>query len=106
MSELSGVFAELEDPRAANARRHSLLDILVIALCTMVCGGQTCTNMELFGHAKREFLQSFLKLENGIPSHDTFSRVLGQLDPVAFQGWFLGFMELFAQGVRGGGGGA
>ena len=101
MTELADVFADLEDPRASNARRHSLHDILVIALCTVVCGGQTCTDMELFGHAKREFLQSFLKLGNGIPSHDTFSRVLGKLDPEAFQGWFLGFMEQFAQGVQG-----
>ena len=61
---------------------------LVIALCAMVCGGQTCTDMELFGHAKRDLLQSFLKLENGIPSHDTFSWVLGQLDPEAFRGWW------------------
>ena len=57
--------------------------------------------MELFGHAKQEFLQSFLKLENGIPSHDTFSQVLGKLDPEAFQVWFPGFMEQFAQGVQG-----
>lgn len=101
MAELADAFAGLEDPRAANARRHSLHDILVIALCAIVCGGQTCADMELFGHSKREFLQSFLKLENGIPSHDTFSRVLGKLDPEAFQQWFLGFMEQFAQGVQG-----
>ena len=111
MSELADVFAELEDPRAANARRHSVHDILVIALCTMVCGGQTCTDMELFGHAKREFPQSFLKLENGIPSHDTFSRVLGKLDPEAFRGWFLGFGVVsgvhgaICPGGPGGGGG-
>ena len=55
--------------------------------------------MEIFGHYKREFLESFLKLENGIPSHDTLSRVLGKLDPEAFQWWFLGFMGQFAQGV-------
>ena len=101
MPELADVFADLEDPRAINARRHSLHDILVIALCTIVCGGQTCTDMELFGQAKGEFLQSFLKLENGIPSHDTFSRVLGMLDPEAFQQWFLGFMEQFAEGCQG-----
>ena len=101
MPELADVFADLEDPRAINARRHSLHDILVIALCTIVCGGQTCPDMELFGQAKGEFLQSFLKLENGIPSHDTFSRVLGMLDPEAFQQWFLGFMEQFAEGCQG-----
>ena len=76
MTELADVFAELDDPRAVNARCHSLHEILVIALCTVVSGGQTCTGMELYGHAKRDLLQSFLKLENGIPSHDTFSRVL------------------------------
>ncbi len=101
MSELEDLFADLEDPRAGNARRHSLHDILVIALCAIICGGQTCTDMELFGRAKRELLQSFLKLENGIPSHDTFSRVLGMLDPEAFQGWFIEFMAEFAQGVEG-----
>ena len=67
MTELADVFAELDDPRAVNARRHSLHEILVIALCTVVSGGQTCTDMELYGHSKRDLLQSFLKLENGIP---------------------------------------
>ena len=101
MSEVAGVFAELDDPRTANARRHSLHDILVIALCTVISGGQTCTDMELFGHAKRDLLQSFLKLENGIPSHDTFSRVLGMLEPEAFGQWFIGFMGQFAEGLEG-----
>ena len=57
--------------------------------------------MALFGQAKREFLGSFLKLENGIPSHDTFSRVFRLLDPEAFHAWFLGFMDRFAQGCQG-----
>ena len=84
-------------------------DILVIALCTIVCGGQPPyqargrlgTDMELFGHSKREFPESFLKLANGIPSHDTFSRVLKMPDPEAFQRWFPGFMEQFAEGIEG-----
>ena len=76
MNELADVFAELDDPRAVNARRHSLHNTLVIALCTVISGGQTCTDMELYGHAKRDLPQSFLKLENGIPSHDTLPRHL------------------------------
>lgn len=68
MTEPGDAFGDLEDPRAVNARLHSLRDILVIALCTVICGGQTCTDMELFGHAKREFLQSFLKLEPAFPA--------------------------------------
>ncbi len=104
MNELADVFADLEDPRAVNARLHCLHDILVIALCTVVSGGQTCTDMELYGHSKLDLLKSFLKLENGIPSHDTFSRVLKMLDPEAFQsatGGFLGFMGQFAEGIAG-----
>ena len=91
----------LEDPRHGNAGRHSLHDILVIALCTILCGGETCTDMALFGQSKREFLESSLPLRNGIPSHDTFSRVFRLLDPEAFRMWFLGFMGQFAQGCEG-----
>ena len=91
----------LEDPRRGNAERHSLHDILVIALCTILCGGETCTDMALFGQSKREFLESFLPLRNGIPSHDTFSRVFRLLDPEAFRRWFVGFMGQFAQGCEG-----
>ena len=91
----------MENPRASNARRHSLHDILVIAFGTMLCGGQTGADTELFGHAKRELPQSSLKPDNGIPSHDTFSRLLGMLDPAAFQQWFVGFMWQFAEGSAG-----
>ncbi len=91
----------LEEPRRGNAGRHSLYDILVIAWCAILCGGETCTDMALFGQSKREFLESFLPLRNGIPSHDTFSKVFRLLDPEAFQKWFLGFMRQFAQGCEG-----
>ena len=101
MTEFANLLSALEEPRTSNARRHSLHDILAIAFGTMLCGGQTGADMELFGHAKRELLQSFLKLENGIPSHDTFSRLLGMLDPAAFQQWFIGFMRQFAEGSAG-----
>ena len=90
-----GVFEGWEDPRAPNARLHSRHDILVIAFCTMLSGGETCTDMELFGHAKRELLVPFLSLDHRVPSHDTFSRTLGLLDPVAFEQWFVGFMASF-----------
>lgn len=63
MTEIADLFADLEDPRAVNARRHSLRDILVIALCTVICGSQTCTDMELFGHSsaipRRSFCNPF-----------------------------------------------
>ena len=91
----------LENPRRGNAGRHSLHDILVIALCTILCGGETCTGMALFGQSKREFLESFLPLRNGIPGHDAFSRVFRLPDPEESRKWFLGFMRQFAQGCEG-----
>ncbi len=101
MGGIEELFEGLEDPRRINSRQHSLHDIMVIALCTLLSGGETCTDMALYGQSKREYLGSFLKLENGIPSHDTFSRVFRLLDPVAFRSWFMGFMKGFAQGCQG-----
>ncbi len=100
MEEFNACFSDLKDPRDDNAR-HDLLDILVIALCTMVCGGEDCTDMALFGRAKEPFLRQFLRLRHGIPSHDTFSRLFRLLDPVAFHAGFLRFMQRFAETTQG-----
>ena len=56
MERFVGCFAEREDPREDNAR-HDLHEILMIALCTMLCGGEDCSDMALFGHAKEPFLR-------------------------------------------------
>ena len=95
------VFEGLEDPRTGNAKRHELHEVLVIGLCTLLSGGETCADMALFGRSKEEFFRQFLRLEHGIPSHDTFSRVFRLLDPERFHGWFLGFMRRFAEGCQG-----
>jgi hypothetical protein len=100
MEEFDACFCDLEDPRDSNAR-HDLLDILVIGLCTMVCGGEDCTDMALFGRSKEGFLRQFLRLPHGIPSHDTFSRVYRLLDPVKFHACFLDFMQRFAETAEG-----
>ena len=65
----------LEDPRTGIASLHDYHEMLVIALCTVLSGGQGATHMAAFAVAKEPFLRSFLKLEHGLPSHDTFSRV-------------------------------
>ena len=101
MEDCEEVFEELEDPRTGNATRHLLHEILMIALCTVLCGGETCADMALFGRAKREFLQQFLTLPHGIPSHDTFSRVFRLLDAASFHAWFIGFMKRFAEACQG-----
>ena len=96
MDGFTAVFEDLDDPRTGNAARHSLLEILLIALCTVLCGGQTAVDMAEFAEAKEEFLREFLTLENGLPSHDTFSRIFRLLDPEQFSGCFGRFMARFA----------
>ena len=77
-------FTSLDDPRLSRTRLHTFTDILGIALCAVICGADTWIEIEAYGLAKQEWLQEWLTLENGIPSHDTFARVFARLDPRAF----------------------
>jgi predicted transposase YbfD/YdcC len=72
---------KVADPRVNRNRRHKLVDILVIALCGFLAGCEGWVDVELFGISKRKWLEKFLELPNGIPSHDTFGRVFALLDP-------------------------
>ena len=94
-------FEGLEDPRTGNAGRHDLLEMLMIALCTVVSGGEDCTDMAEFARTKLEFLRGFLRLEYGAPSHDTFSRLFRMLDPEQFGNCFQRFMARFAEACQG-----
>src|ERR1700728_5074239 len=96
MKEFKKAFRRLPDPRADNAR-HDLLEVLFIALAAMLCGAESCSDMADFGQSKEELLRLFLRLEHGIPSHDTFSRVFRLLDPQAFERAFGRFMVGFAK---------
>jgi predicted transposase YbfD/YdcC len=77
-------FADLPDPRVDRTKKHSLGDILVVALCAVVAGADSWEEVEAFGEAKADWLKKFLALPNGIPSHDTFGRVFARLDPQKF----------------------
>jgi predicted transposase YbfD/YdcC len=73
----------------------------MIALCTVLCGGQNATDMAEFAKAKEPFLRGFLSLKNGLPSHDTFSRLFRLLDPAKFGVAFQRFMAAFSQQCQG-----
>jgi predicted transposase YbfD/YdcC len=94
-------FHTLEDPRIERTKKHLLLDILVIAVCTLLTGGEGFQDMELFGKSKRTWLQTFLALPHGIPSHDTFGRVFARLNPKRFQECFLSWTRAVAQFTHG-----
>lgn len=72
-------FEDLSDPRILKKTDHKLIDIVVIAICAVVCGADKWTQVEAFGNARRERLKGFLELANGIPSHDTFIPLGGYL---------------------------
>jgi predicted transposase YbfD/YdcC len=99
--ELHAHFASLEDPRIHRTRRHKLLDIVFIALCAVVSGANDFVGMAKFGKSKQAWLEKFLELPNGIPSHDTFRRVVSALDPEAFVGCFLSWVEDLQEATAG-----
>ena len=74
-SSILAYFGDLTDPRIARCKRHQLIDQIAIGICAVICGADSFVEMEEFGRAKREWFETFLDLENGIPSHDTFRRV-------------------------------
>src|SRR5437868_843467 len=86
-------FAKLKDPRRAHRRLHLLQDIIVIALCAVIAGAQDWQDIETFARKRHDWLKSFLKMPNGIPSHDTFERVFNRLKPHAFQACFRSWVQ-------------
>ena len=82
-------FQSVPDPRADNVR-HNLAELLIIAFLAVLCGATSCAEMAEFGRVKLKFLKRFLKLRNGIASHDTFSNVFRMLDPKALDAAFGG----------------
>ncbi|MGF1498192.1 MAG: ISAs1 family transposase [Elainellaceae cyanobacterium] len=82
-------FGELEDPRIKRQPEHLLFDIVAIAILAILAGADDMVAIETYGKAKQTWLETFLALPKGIPSHDTFSRVLGLLDPQQLHSCFL-----------------
>lgn len=87
------VLGSVPDPRTGNAQRHALLDMLVIALAASVCGADSCVDFAEFAEDREVLLREFLSLQNGLPSHDTFSRLFRLLDPQAFGRVFETFLD-------------
>jgi predicted transposase YbfD/YdcC len=94
-------FAKVKDPRIDRTKRHKLLDILIIAICGVICGADSWVDIELFGKTKLEWLRTFLKLPNGIPSHDTFGRVFGAINPEEFENSFMEWVQAINELTQG-----
>jgi len=86
-------FESLEDPRIFLKTEHKLIDIIVIAICAVICGAEAWTHVEEFGKVNYEWLKQFLELPNGIPSHDTFARVFAVIKAANFQKCFSSWIK-------------
>lgn len=82
-------FSEVEDVRIDRTKKHLLVDILCLSVIAVIAGAEGWEDIEEFGKQKHDWLRKFLRLPNGIPSHDTISRVFQRLKPNAFQEPFL-----------------
>lgn len=93
LGSLTEHFGSLEDPRIERNKLHPLLNIIVIAICGVICGAENWVDIENFGNKKLAWLTQYLDLNNGIPSHDTFGRVFRRLKAEAFQACFVAWVK-------------
>jgi predicted transposase YbfD/YdcC len=94
-------FADLPDPRRSQGKRHRLSDMIVIAVCAVICCADSWADVADFGEAKRKWFETFLDLPHGIPCPDTFERVFARLDPNAFERCFMSWTMALSGGSRG-----
>jgi predicted transposase YbfD/YdcC len=90
---LEEVFGDMPDPRVVGRCDHPLMEIILVAVCAVLCGAENWSEVEEFGESKAGWLKQYLELPAGIPSHDTFARVFRLLDGQAFQERFLKWVE-------------
>ena len=92
-ASLEDHFGDMPEPRVEGRCEHRLVEIIILAICGVLCGANSWSEIEQYGRAKEQFLRQFLKLEHGIPSHDTFGRVFSLLNAQAFQERFARWVE-------------
>ena len=94
-------FGKVKDPRIDRTKRHKLIEIMIMATLAVICGADSWVDVEMFGNSKKEWLKTFLELENGIPSHDTFGRVFALINPQEFENGFKEWVKLIQEVTQG-----
>lgn len=93
LASIRECFGDLYDARVGGRCDYPLIEIITISICAVIAGADGWTEVETFGKTKEAWLKQFLKLENGIPSHDTFGDVFRMLNADAFQRSFMRWVE-------------
>lgn len=91
---LTQVFVSISDPRSTRHTRHDLAELLTVAVCAVLSGVDDFVDIELWAEAKLDWLRGFMKLEHGIPSHDTIGRVFGMIAPDEFESAFRRWVSM------------
>jgi predicted transposase YbfD/YdcC len=94
-------FENLTDPRMERTKRHSLLEIIILAVCGTLGNANGWADIERYGKTKLSFFRTFLELPHGIPSHDTFGRVFALLDPAALMACIQQWLDALGTAVAG-----
>ena len=100
-SSIEESFSQISDPRVKHLCKHKLLDIIAIALLAVIAGAEGWDEIEVYGQGKEDWLRTFLELPNGIPSADTFARVISSLDPEALEAGFQQWVGHLTESLEG-----
>ncbi len=98
---LESCFGDMEDPRVQGRCDHVLIEVVLIAVCAVLCGANNWSEVEEFRKTKEGWLRQYLSLPGGIPSHDTFSRIFRLIDAMEFQRRFMHWVEIHFKVKRG-----
>lgn len=101
-TDLASHFSNLDDPRKNRwLSLHDLTEIVIMAICGVLCGADSFEDIELFAKTKEDWLRTFLKMPNGVPSHDTFSRIFSRLNPEQFRDSFWSWTQSLGKNFAG-----
>lgn len=92
-------FADVNDPRRAQGKRHVLSDILTLTICAVLSGANTWVEIQEYGESKHDWLKTFLSLPHGIPSHDTLSDIFARLNPAELEAGFQRWVTSIAAAI-------
>lgn len=96
MNKRTGIFSyfsTMKDHRLERKKKHDMLDIICLTIAAVICGCEDWYEIEEFAETNELWFKTFLTLENGIPSHDTFNRFFASLDPVTFESCFRAWVN-------------